>query len=99
MRTQRLITIFGITGTQGRSVTLSLLSSTASAFKVRGITRNPDSASAKTLTDSGAEIVKADSFKKSDLVEAFLDSWADFVNTNTHVPEVEGKHAIISELD
>lgn len=70
------------TGNQGGSVVQSLLRNSAT-FRVRGITRNPDSPKAKELAKAGVEVVGADGFKKDELVKAFKDSWAIFVNTNS----------------
>lgn len=81
MTTNKLITVYGATGSQGRSVVKSLLQNTSEQFSVRGITRNPESSSAKSLAALGAEMVKADSLNKEELTEAFRDSWGAFINT------------------
>ncbi|OJD24292.1 hypothetical protein ACJ73_04347 [Blastomyces percursus] len=82
MASPKLVTIFGSTGNQGGSVVRSLLRNSA-AFRVRGLTRTPDSPKAKELAQAGVEVVGADGFKKDDLVNAFKDSWAVFANTNS----------------
>ncbi|PGH33931.1 hypothetical protein GX50_03252 [[Emmonsia] crescens] len=82
MASPKLVTVFGATGNQGGSVVQSLLRNSAT-FRVRGITRNPDSPKAKELAKAGVEVVGADGFKKDELVKAFKDSWAIFVNTNS----------------
>ncbi|PGH21375.1 hypothetical protein AJ80_03292 [Polytolypa hystricis UAMH7299] len=81
----KLVTVFGATGNQGGSVAQSLLRN-KSTFRVRAITRNPESEKALALAAAGAEVVKADGFKKDELVKAFEGSWAVFVNTNTDDP-------------
>ncbi|OAX81980.1 hypothetical protein ACJ72_03671 [Emergomyces africanus] len=82
MASPKLVTVFGATGNQGGSVVQSLLRNSA-AFRVRGITRNPESDKAKELAKAGVEVVGADGFKKDELVKAFKDSWAIFANTNS----------------
>ncbi|KLJ10302.1 hypothetical protein EMPG_14322 [Blastomyces silverae] len=82
MASPKLVTVFGATGNQGGSVVRSLLRNSA-AFRVRGLTRNPDSPKAKELAQAGVEVVGVDGFKKDDLVNAFKDSWAVFANTNS----------------
>lgn len=82
----QLITVYGATGAQGGSVVQSLLQNKSQAFKIRGITRNPDSDKAKALKEQGVEVVKADGLVKQEVVEAFKDSWGVFVNTNSDDP-------------
>ena len=52
----KLITVFGATGSQGGPVVRALLAATG--YKVRGVTRNPDSEAAKALKAAGTEVVK-----------------------------------------
>ena len=80
----KIITVFGATGQQGKSVVLSLLDN--KSFHVRGITRNPESEAAKQLHSLGASVVKADGWDAEELVKAFEGSWAAFVNTNSDDP-------------
>ena len=54
----RLVVVFGATGAQGGAVMNAILP--AGLFKVRAVTRNPDSPAAQALQQRGAEIVKAD---------------------------------------
>lgn len=82
----RLITVYGATGFQGGSVIGSLLQNKISDFTLRGITRNPGSTKASDLKSKGVEVVKADGFVKSQVVEAFKGSWAVFINTNSDDP-------------
>lgn len=86
MSSPQLITVYGATGAQGGSVVQSLLQNKSKAFKIRGITRNPDSDKAKALKEQGVEVVKADGLVKGEVVEAFKDSWGVFVNTNSDDP-------------
>ncbi len=54
----KLIVVFGATGMQGSSVVSIFLSEPG--WRVRGVTRNPDSAASKALAARGVEVVKAD---------------------------------------
>ncbi|KAF2875197.1 hypothetical protein BDV95DRAFT_626692 [Massariosphaeria phaeospora] len=93
------ITVFGATGAQGSSVIRSLSSNTSALFTLRGITRNPDSASAKQLAASGIELVKADGWDKQALIAAFTSSWGAFVNTNSDDAVFENPEETRTELD
>nr|E1ACP6.1 RecName: Full=NmrA-like family domain-containing oxidoreductase notA; AltName: Full=Notoamide biosynthesis cluster protein A [Aspergillus sp. MF297-2]ADM34134.1 NmrA family protein [Aspergillus sp. MF297-2] len=81
---RRTVTVYGATGAQGGAVARSLLKN--HAFKVRAITRKPDSEAAKALRALGAEIVQGDGWSKEQMVAAFSGSWAAFVNTNSDDP-------------
>jgi uncharacterized protein YbjT (DUF2867 family) len=65
----KILTVVGATGAQGGSVVASALKS--GIYKVRGITRNVDSASAKALAAQGVEMVAADTSDLASLVKAF----------------------------
>ncbi|KAM5352632.1 hypothetical protein ACJ41O_005354 [Fusarium nematophilum] len=84
----QLITVYGATGSQGGSVVLSLLQNKSQSFKIRAVTRNPDSDKAKALAEQGVEVVKADGLAKEEVLEAFKGSWGVFVNTNSDDPAV-----------
>ncbi|KAJ3526654.1 hypothetical protein NM208_g11086 [Fusarium decemcellulare] len=88
MASPQLITVYGATGSQGGSVVQSLLQNKSQFFKIRGITRNPDSDKAKALVEQDVEIVKADGLDKGQVIEAFRGSWGVFVNTNSDDPAV-----------
>ncbi|KAM4055763.1 nmrA-like family protein [Hirsutella rhossiliensis] len=75
------ITVFGATGNQGGSVARSLLQNPS--FRVRAITRNPNSEASRSLASSGAEIAQADGFNKDEVLAAFQGSWGAFVNLNS----------------
>ena len=64
----KLVAVFGATGAQGSSVVGALLA--ASGYKVRALTRNPDSSGAKALAEKGCEVVKVDMEDASSLVNA-----------------------------
>jgi uncharacterized protein YbjT (DUF2867 family) len=77
-----LIAVFGATGNQGGSVALSLLQNPS--FKVRALTRNPNSLASQSLASSGADVVLADGFNSSEMLAAFHGAWGAFVNLNSN---------------
>lgn len=78
--TRKLITILGITGTQGGSVANRFL--THPEWRVRGLTRNPNSAKAKGWSSRGVEIVKGDHDDLESLKTAFRGTHAIFAVTD-----------------
>ena len=62
----KLITVFGATGAQGGPIARLLL---LKGFRVRAVTRNPDSEKAKALKEAGAEVV-AGNMDEADSVKA-----------------------------
>ncbi|GAB1195929.1 hypothetical protein APSETT444_005194 [Aspergillus pseudonomiae] len=78
---RKLITIFGGTGKQGGSVAHSLLQSPD--FRVRVITRNPESDASLKLAALGAELAQGNGFSSDDMLSAFSSSWGAFVNINS----------------
>ena len=76
----KLICVIGATGNQGGSVVERFLLDTN--YRVRGITRNPDSPAAQKLAAKGVEIVKADLNDVDSLVSAFQGANAIFSVTN-----------------
>ncbi|KAH7394970.1 hypothetical protein DE146DRAFT_66653 [Phaeosphaeria sp. MPI-PUGE-AT-0046c] len=78
--TKSLITVLGITGTQGGSVAKHFLSH--ADWRVRGITRNPDSVKAKEWISRGVEIVKGDLDNMESLKSAFRGAHAIFAVTD-----------------
>lgn len=51
-------------------------------YAVRALTRDPNSAAAKKLSDKGAEVVKGDLTDPETLPAAFQGCWGAFVVTN-----------------
>ncbi|KAL2060094.1 hypothetical protein VTL71DRAFT_9916 [Oculimacula yallundae] len=74
----KLIVITGVTGAQGSSIAKTFL--TLPGWRVRGITRNPSSATSLALSSLGVEIVKGDLDDKSSLIPAFKDAHTIFAN-------------------
>jgi uncharacterized protein YbjT (DUF2867 family) len=66
--TDRIVAVAGATGRQGGAVTAHLLSD---GWRVRALTRRPDSQAAQRLAGLGAEVVGADMADRASLVRAF----------------------------
>ena len=84
MSPSNTIAIVGATGNQGRSLAHAFLS--LPDWHVRGLTRNPDSASAKALAAKGAELVQANLEDPESLSRAFAGATTIFVNTDFWAP-------------
>jgi len=56
----KIITVFGATGAQGGGLARALLADPEQLFRLRAVTRKPDSPAARALADQGAELVVAD---------------------------------------
>jgi len=65
----KIIAVTGATGSQGGGV-VNVMKNTA-GWKVRAITRNPQSDAAKKLSDEGIEVVQADMDDEESLKKAF----------------------------
>lgn len=79
-----LVVVVGATGNQGGSVVNTLLKDPR--YRVRAITRNPDSDVGKSLEAKGAEVVRADLNDEESLVKAFVGAYAIFAVTNFFEP-------------
>ncbi|KAJ9306498.1 hypothetical protein DTO217A2_4044 [Paecilomyces variotii] len=102
-----LIRSGGATGNQGGSVAKLLLHH-PEEYRVRALTRNPDSAAARELAGLGAEIVRADLTVPSDVPPALEGCWGVFGVTNFYdtsikddpgSEEQQGKHLAKAALD
>jgi hypothetical protein len=71
-------------GSQGSSVANTFLSSPG--WRVRGVTRNTNSAAAQTLTTKGVEMVSGDLNDHQNLVPAFEGAHVIFANTDFFQP-------------
>lgn len=80
----KLICVVGVTGNQGGSVAQRFIKDPN--YRVRGITRKPESAAAQKLAAQGVEIVKADLDDPSSLVSAFTGANLIFSITNYWEP-------------
>ncbi|ORY07001.1 hypothetical protein BCR34DRAFT_570901 [Clohesyomyces aquaticus] len=83
----KLIVIIGITGNQGSSVASTFLSDPR--WKIRGLTRNPDSAASKALSEKGVQMVVADLhdpvslkdvFNGANLIFSVTDFWTPYLD-------------------
>ncbi|ORX39068.1 hypothetical protein BD324DRAFT_618413 [Kockovaella imperatae] len=82
-----IVTVLGATGYQGGSVVDALLAT--GKFTVRGVTRNPDSAFAKSLAQKGVQVVKGDANDSSSLKSAFEGAWGAFLVTSFWDPSMK----------
>lgn len=76
----KLMTVFGATGLQGRSVAEALLGD--ASCRVRAPTGNPDSSEAQSLREKGCEVVEVDMIDKDSLERAVAGSYGVFGDTN-----------------
>ncbi|PGH23045.1 hypothetical protein AJ80_02818 [Polytolypa hystricis UAMH7299] len=83
----KIAVVIGATGHQGGAVVSSLLADPT--FKVRGITRNPQSPKAQALTAKGVEVVAADLTDEESLVRAFDGAYAIFAVTDFLEPFIK----------
>jgi uncharacterized protein YbjT (DUF2867 family) len=86
----RTILITGVTGHQGGAVARALQSS---GFRLRGMTRNPESAPAATLARHGVDVVKGDLDDEAALRRALTGAWGVFGVQNTGEAGVEREEA------
>lgn len=84
----KLIVVTGATGMQGSGVIDAL--SANSDWKIRGVTRNINSAKAQTLVKRGIEMVAADLDDENSLVGAFTGANAIFGITDYYEPFATG---------
>lgn len=84
--TKPLVTVVGATSKQGRSVTRTLLDS--GRYRVRALTRNAQSAEARSLAARGAEVlaVPVEIGRSRELVHAFAGADAAFLVTPSVLP-------------
>lgn len=90
----RLIVVTGATGRQGGAVARSLLKA---RWRVRALTRNPQSSKALALAASGAEVVQADMEDPQSLRRAFQGAYGAYSVQNPMISGLEaevrqGKH-------
>ncbi|TVY88142.1 NmrA-like family domain-containing protein [Lachnellula willkommii] len=77
---QKLVVVVGATGGQGGSVINSLLAD--GSYRLRGITRNPQSKNSQALTAKGVEMITADLNDAESVIAAFKDANIVFAVTN-----------------
>ena len=86
--TQKIITVVGATGAQGRGVVAAFIGN--EKFKVRAITRRPLSEAAEKLREKGAEVVQADINDVQSLKAAFAGSHVIYGITDFFEPFAKG---------
>jgi len=86
MTNDRTILITGATGNQGGAVAEALR---GSGFKLRGLTRRPDSEGAEALARHGVDIVKGDLDDEATLRRALAGAWGVFGVQNAQQAGVE----------
>jgi len=78
----QLVTVFGATGAQGGSLARAALADPDRRFRVRAVTRRPDSPAARQLARSGAEVFRADLDDAASVQRAMQGAGAAFCVTN-----------------
>jgi uncharacterized protein YbjT (DUF2867 family) len=78
----KIITVFGATGAQGGGLARAILAEPASGFRVRAVTRKPNSEAALALRRAGAQIAVADLDNASSVQQAMDGAWGAFCVTN-----------------
>ena len=90
MISNRTILITGVTGQQGGAVARALQ---GTGFRLRGLTRKPDSAPAATMARQGVDIVKGDLDDEATLRPALAGAWGVFGVQNAGEAGVEREEA------
>ncbi len=83
------VLVTGATGNQGGAVAHELLS--RGGYRVRAMTRKPDSEKARALKQAGAEVVTGDLNEEASLKKAMEGAWGVFAVQNTWEAGVEGE--------
>jgi uncharacterized protein YbjT (DUF2867 family) len=76
------ITVFGATGAQGGGLARAILADPQRRFRLRAVTRKPDSPAARVLAAGGAEVVAADLDDAASVGRAMAGSHGAFCVTN-----------------
>ena len=82
MTTKKTIAVVGSTGAQGGALARAIIKDKDGPFKLRAITRKPESPQAQALASAGAEVVAGDSDKVETMKAAFDGADAAFCITN-----------------
>ncbi|KIW07991.1 uncharacterized protein PV09_01890 [Verruconis gallopava] len=79
----QLLVVFGATGTQGGSVVDHVLNDPelSAMYRIRGITRDIDSAKARQLVEKSVDVVKADALDRQSLEKALAGAHTVFIVT------------------
>lgn len=82
MAERKIIAVTGATGAQGGGLVRAILADRDGPYRVRAITRKPDSDKARSLASLGAEIVAGDADEPASLERAFAGAHGAFCVTN-----------------
>ncbi|ABF42676.1 NmrA-like protein [Candidatus Koribacter versatilis Ellin345] len=96
MSSSKIIAVAGATGSQGGGLVRAILADKSGEFRVRALTRDPNSAKAQDLAKAGAEVVHADVDDIESLKGAFIGCYGAFCVTffwNHFSPEHETQQA------
>jgi uncharacterized protein YbjT (DUF2867 family) len=85
---ERIILITGVTGRQGGATARELV---GKGFRLRGMTRKPESEAARALASLGIEIAKGDLDDEASLNAALDGAWGVYAVQNTWEAGVEGE--------
>jgi uncharacterized protein YbjT (DUF2867 family) len=85
----RTVLVTGATGNQGGATARELIS--GGGYRVRAMTRKPDSEAAQALKKRGAEIVRGDLNDEASLHTAMDGAWGVFAVQNTWEAGIEGE--------
>jgi uncharacterized protein YbjT (DUF2867 family) len=82
MDTTPIITVFGATGAQGGGLARAVESDPEARFRLRAVTRKPQSVAARQLAKAGAEVVEADLDDAASVRRAMRGAHGAFCVTN-----------------
>ena len=82
MSEEKIVAVFGATGTQGGGLVRAILSDPKKEFKVTAITRNVDSDKGKALAAQGVEVVSADLDDQKSIEKALAGAYGAFFVTS-----------------
>ena len=85
MSVTKTIAVVGATGATAGGLARAILSDPDGGYACRAITRDPESAAARALSDQGATVVRADLDDYDSLVRAFDGAYGAFCMTNFFV--------------
>ncbi|HVT13027.1 MAG TPA: NmrA/HSCARG family protein [Fimbriimonadaceae bacterium] len=77
----KIIAVVGATGAQGGGLVRAILANPEAGFKVRALTRNPESDKARALADAGAEVMAVDIDDPASIEKAFSGAYGAFCVT------------------